>query len=84
VHPPLVDDEEAMLEQLNTLCGAKHDVLLRAKIPKRCFHVEPLKGEAIDDREIGKVEINKSSIVKSKILTHFIKGKISLLEVRLH
>ncbi len=78
MHAPLVDDEEAMLEQLNRLCGAKHDVLLRTKIPKICLHVEPLKGETTDEQEIGKVEIKKNSTEKSKIFTHFIKGKIYL------
>jgi hypothetical protein len=71
VHAPLVDDEEATLEQLNRLCGAKHDVFKGAMIPRRCLHVEPLEEKTTNDREIGKVEISKSSIVKSKILTHF-------------
>jgi hypothetical protein len=31
----LVDDEEAMLEQLNHFNGTKHDIFLGAKIPRR-------------------------------------------------
>jgi hypothetical protein len=30
----MVDDEETTLEQLNRLCGAKHDVFSRARIPR--------------------------------------------------
>jgi hypothetical protein len=35
-----VDEEEAMLEKLNRLGGAKHDVFTGAKIPRRHILVE--------------------------------------------
>lgn len=31
----LVDHEETTLEQLNKLCGIKHDIFMGAKIPRR-------------------------------------------------
>jgi hypothetical protein len=54
-----IDDEEAMLEQLNRLCGTKHD-FFRAKILSRNLLVEAIE----DDREIIYVELGKGSEVR--------------------
>jgi hypothetical protein len=73
----LVDDEGAMLEELNKLCATKHDVFIRVKIPRKCLLIKETNGEVACDHEAGHVDINTSSIIRSKIFTHFVKGKIS-------
>lgn len=35
-----MDDETTTLEQLNRLCGTKHDIFFGAHMPKRKFLVE--------------------------------------------
>jgi hypothetical protein len=55
---------------------SKHDVFIRSKIPRKCLLIEAANGEVIGDHEAGHVDINTSSIIRSKIYTHFIKGKI--------
>jgi len=72
-----VDDEDAMLEELNKLRATKHDVFTKVKIPRRCLFIEAANEKTADDHEADHVDINTSSIVRSKIFTHFIKGKIS-------
>jgi hypothetical protein len=74
----LVDDEEKTLKQLNHLCGKKHDIFSRAKMPRRHLPIEAIEDEAINDRKAMLVEIGRGYVVRFKILTHFIKGKISL------
>jgi hypothetical protein len=61
------------------LCGTKHDIFSRVGIPRRCLLVEGVEDETMDDRKTILVELGRGFVVKSKILTHFIKGKISLL-----
>jgi hypothetical protein len=73
----LVDDEDAMLEELNKLCATKHDVFIIVKIPRKCLFIKATNGEVVCDHEAGHVDINTSSIIRSKIFTHFVKGKIS-------
>jgi len=73
-----VDNEKAMLEKLNRLCGAKHDVFTKAKIPRRHILVKVVNGKTVDDWKVGHVDLSKSSTTRSKIFMHFIKGKISL------
>jgi len=74
----LVDDEEATLEWLNWLCDTKHDIFTRAKIPRRRLLMESPNVKTTKDREVEHVDIGRNFTIRSKILTHFIKGKISL------
>jgi hypothetical protein len=62
---------------MNKLCVAKHDVFTKAEIPRRCLLIEAINGEVVGDHEAEHMDINTSSIIRSKIFTHFIKGKIS-------
>lgn len=74
----LVADEEATFEQLNCLCGAKHDVFSMARIPRKHLLIEAMEDDTINDREAMFVGLERSFKMKFKILIHFIKGKISL------
>jgi hypothetical protein len=51
----LVDDESTTLEQLNGMCGSKHDRFFGAKIFKKHLLVEmqASKIEETEDRAIG-------------------------------
>ncbi|CAN5950853.1 unnamed protein product [Sphagnum jensenii] len=75
----LLNDEAATLQQLNELCG-NENVFSYTRIPRRRLPVElPPTGvvpptEAIEDN----VVMNRENSIRSKILSHFIKGKISL------
>jgi predicted aspartyl protease len=75
----MLDDEEATLHQLNRLCGDEN-LFSYTRVPRRRMPVEvaptatgPTAGNAIDG-----TGSNREESVKSKILSHFIKGKISL------
>jgi len=79
----LVNDEKTTLAKLNQLCGANNNVFSGTKIPKqRNLVVAPevdrnkekvVEKGGVTQRRFG----NEMSITKSKILTHFLKGKIS-------
>jgi len=56
-----VDNEEAILEYLNKLCCTKHDILFGVKILRRCLPMEILDVEANDDRDMGHVDVGRSS-----------------------
>ncbi len=83
----LVNDEEAVQNQLDKICGNNHDLFSHIKVPRRRIHVEAntrerkgtdvAKGDLVRRKDVG-ISLEKESIVKSKILTHFIMGKISL------
>jgi hypothetical protein len=75
----MLDDEEATLHQLNRLCGDEN-LFSHTRVPRRRMPVEvaptatgPTTGNAIDG-----AGSNREESVKLKILSHFIKGKISL------
>ncbi|CAK9869347.1 unnamed protein product [Sphagnum jensenii] len=75
----LLNDEVATLQQLNELCG-NENVFSYTRIPRRRLPIElPPMGvvppiEATEDN----VAMNRENSIRSKILSHFIKGKISL------
>ncbi len=75
----LLNDEAVTLQQLNELCG-NENVFSYTHIPRRRLPVElPPMGvvpptEAAEDN----IVVNRENSIKSKILSHFIKGKISL------
>jgi hypothetical protein len=54
----MVHDEEATLEQLNRLCGVKHDVFSRARIPRQCLLVEATNEVVVNDQETGQFDNN--------------------------
>ncbi len=75
----LLDDEAATLRQLDELCG-NENVFSYTRVPRRRLPVEvPPTGtvhspEVVEDNNV----MNRESSIRSKILSHFIKGKISL------
>jgi predicted aspartyl protease len=75
----MLDDEEATLQQLNELCGSEN-LFSYTRVPRRRVPVEvmPTTSEQTHDTTIGNSGIDRGESVKLKILSHFIKGKISL------
>jgi hypothetical protein len=78
----LVNDEETTLAELNHVCGNDQHVLLGVRIPKRRL---PIVANPVEEQEevITKDEkrgtnLGSETTMKLKILSHFIKGKISL------
>jgi hypothetical protein len=78
----LVDDEKATLAELNYVCGDDQHVFFGVRIPKRRLPIvaNPRKEqqEMIAEDEQRGANLGFEVVVKSKILFHFIKGKISL------
>jgi hypothetical protein len=75
----MLDDEEATLHQLNELCGGEN-LFSYTRVPRRRMLVEATLATSrqTPDPMIGGIGANREESVKSKILSHFIKGKISL------
>jgi hypothetical protein len=75
----MLDDEEATLHQLNELCGSEN-LFSYTRVPRRRNHVEvtPATSGLTTDATIVGAEGNREGSVRSKILSHFIKGKVSL------
>jgi len=73
----MVDDEKITLEQLNRLCGVKHDVFSKARIPGQHLFMKAIDEVKTYDRETRDLENNKNTTIQSKILNHFVKGKIA-------
>jgi hypothetical protein len=75
----LLDDEEATLQQLNRLCG-NEKVFSYIWVPRRRVPVEVAPAGNVPSPEVAEegTRVNRETIVKSKILSHFIKGKITL------
>jgi hypothetical protein len=75
----LLSDEEAMLQQLNRLCG-NEKIFSYTRVPRRRVLVEVAPTTSAPSPEIEEegVRVNQETTVKSKILSHFIKGKIAL------
>jgi hypothetical protein len=75
----MLDDEEAILHQLNELCGGEN-LFSYTRVPRRRMPVEatPTAMERTPDHAIGGPGAIREESVKSKILSHFVKGKISL------
>jgi len=75
----LLDDEQATLQQLNRLCEDKN-LFSHTRVPRRRMPIEVAPVGDVPSLEIageGTGAIREST-VRSKILSHFIKGKISL------
>jgi len=75
----MLDYEEATLHQLNELCGNKN-LFSYTRVPRRrnLVEVTPAASGLTADATIVGAEGNWDESVKSKILSHFIKGKVSL------
>ncbi len=75
----MLDDEEATLHQLNELCGGEN-LFSYIRVPRRRMHVEvtPAALGQTPNPINGGAGANQEEYVRSKILSHFIKGKISL------
>jgi len=75
----LLNDEEATLQQLNRLCGSEK-LFSYTRVPRRRVPVEvaPMISAPSPEVEEEGRRTNRESSVKSKILSHFIKGKIAL------
>jgi hypothetical protein len=78
-----VNDEKVTLAKLNYLCGIKHNVFFGVRMPKRRMHVqastfggvtkELLENEGGEARNLG---LGRN--IKSKMLSHFVRGKFFL------
>ncbi len=75
----LLNDEEATMQQLNKLCG-NENIFEYTRVPRRKMLVEVAPGGVVPSPEAaGKgTGVNWETFVRSEILSHFIKGKISL------
>jgi len=75
----LLDDEAAITEQFNRFCE-NENVFSYTRIPRRRQPVELTPAGAGPSAEVAEdgIVTNREHSVRSKILSHFIKGKISL------
>jgi len=77
-----VNDEQTILLELNCICGEEKHVFSGIKMPKRKLHVFTnmikVQEEGLVEDEHMEVIMRTKVLIKSKILSHFIKGKVSL------
>jgi predicted aspartyl protease len=75
----MLSDEAATLQQLNRLCGSEN-VFSHTRVPRRRILVEVPAGGADPTPQIvgDGLGADRDVVVRSKILSHFIKGRISL------
>jgi len=75
----LLNDEAVTLQQLNKLCG-NENLFFYTRVPRSRVPVDVAPGGAVPTPEaVGDgVGASRDTSVRSKILTHFIKGKVSL------
>jgi hypothetical protein len=75
----LLDDEEATLHQLNKLCRSEN-LFSYTRVPKRKMPIEVAPTGTVPTHEatMEGARANREESVRLKILSHFIKGKISL------
>jgi len=72
----LLNDEQATLQQLNKLCG-NENIFSYTRVPRRRMPVEVASTGTPEVAKEG-IGANRENFVRSKILSHFIKGRISL------
>jgi hypothetical protein len=74
-----LDDEAATAQQLDRLCG-NENVFAYTHIPRRRMSVEVPPTEVGTSTGTGGEGVipNRESAIRSKILSHFIKGRVSL------
>jgi len=75
----LLNDKEATMQQLNKLCG-NENVFFYTRILRRRILVEVAPSGIMQTPKVARKEIgkNRETLVRFKITSHFIKGKISL------
>ncbi len=75
----MLDDEAATEQQLNRLCG-NENAFSYTRVPRRRTPVDVTPGgiAPVPEAEREGAGMSRDVSVKSKILSHFIKGKISL------
>jgi hypothetical protein len=75
----MLDDEAATEHQLNRLCG-NENTFSYTRVPRRRTPVDVTPGgiAPVPEPEREVAGMSREVLVKSKILSHFIKGKISL------
>jgi len=75
----LLNDEEATLQQLNKLCG-NENVFSYTRVPRRKMPVEvaPASARPSSEAERKNTGMNRENSFRSKIVSHFIKGKVSM------
>jgi predicted aspartyl protease len=75
----MLNDEAATEQQLNKLCG-NENAFSYTRVPRRRTPVDMAPGGVVPVSEAERegVGMSKDISVRSKILSHFIKGKISL------
>jgi hypothetical protein len=75
----MLSDEAATLQQLNRLCGSEN-VFSHTRVPRRKVPMEVPAGGADPTPQIvgDGLGADRDAAVRSKILSHFIKGRISL------
>jgi len=75
----LLNDEAVTMQQLNKLCG-NENLFSYTRVPRRRIPIDVAPGGAMPTPEaVGDgVGASRDTSVRSKILAHFIKGKISL------
>jgi len=84
----LVDGDKATLAQLNMICGLNYNVFFHVRVPKIRIPMNVLVYAApnVERENLGakgdgsdvQLRFDRGNNMKSKILSHFIKGKISL------
>ncbi len=75
----LLNDEATTLQQLNELCGDEN-VFSYTRVPRRRLLIEMPPTGTAPSTELAEdnTVVNRENSIRSKILSHFIKGKISL------
>ncbi len=75
----LLNDEATIEQQLNKLCG-NENLFSYTRVPRRRNPIDVAPGGVVPTPEaVGEgVGTSRDTLIRSKILSHFIKGKISL------
>jgi predicted aspartyl protease len=75
----LLNDETTTLQQLNELCGGEN-VFSYTRVPRHRLPVEmpPVGTAPSTESAENSFVVSRENSIRSKILSHFIKGKISL------
>jgi len=74
----LLDDEETTMQQLNKLCG-NENVFSYTQVHRRRMPIEMVPCGIMHTPKFTRkgIGMNKETSVRSKILSHFVKGNIS-------
>jgi hypothetical protein len=73
----LLNDEAATEQQLSKLCG-NENLFFYTRVPRRRTPIKVTPKRAGPILEAIGEGVGRDTLVRSKILSHFIKGKISL------